>query len=79
MAGTIRGSAKLQQRSRAEEVVQEALLRVHQALEKGEQIKSPLALEIADGQITSIDSIVNSDKLTLLGPLTDFTLLLRSR
>ena len=37
-----------------------------------------LALEIAGGQITSISSIVNPDKLTHLGPVADFTLLLRS-
>jgi hypothetical protein len=31
-----------------------------------------LALDIADGQITSISSIVNPDKLTHLGPVADF-------
>jgi RNA polymerase sigma-70 factor (TIGR02957 family) len=36
------------------------------------------ALEIAGGQIRSIRSIVNPDKLTHLGPLGDFTSLLRS-
>jgi RNA polymerase sigma-70 factor (TIGR02957 family) len=36
------------------------------------------ALDIADGQITSISSIVNPDKLTHLGPLADFRSLLRS-
>jgi hypothetical protein len=37
-----------------------------------------LALDIADGQITSISSIVNPDKLSHLGPLADFSSLLRS-
>jgi hypothetical protein len=37
-----------------------------------------VALEIADGQITSISGIVNPDKLTHLGPLADDTSLLRS-
>jgi RNA polymerase sigma-70 factor (ECF subfamily) len=37
-----------------------------------------VALEIADGQITGINSIVNPDKLTHLGPVADFTSLLRS-
>jgi hypothetical protein len=37
-----------------------------------------LALEIAGGQITSISSIVNPDKLTHLGRVGDFNSLLRS-
>jgi RNA polymerase sigma-70 factor (ECF subfamily) len=37
-----------------------------------------VALEIADGQITSISSIVNPDKLKHLGPVGDFGSLLRS-
>ena len=37
-----------------------------------------LALDIAGGQITSISSIVNPDKLTHLGPVADFSSLLRS-
>jgi RNA polymerase sigma-70 factor (ECF subfamily) len=36
------------------------------------------ALDIADGQITSISSIVNPDKLTHLGPVADLGSLLRS-
>jgi RNA polymerase sigma-70 factor (ECF subfamily) len=36
------------------------------------------ALDIADGQITGISSIVNPDKLTHLGPLADVSSLLRS-
>jgi hypothetical protein len=36
------------------------------------------ALDIAGGQITSISSIVNPDKLTHLGPVADFGSLLRS-
>jgi RNA polymerase sigma-70 factor (ECF subfamily) len=37
-----------------------------------------LALDIAGGQITSISGIVNPDKLTHLGPVGDFSSLLRS-
>jgi RNA polymerase sigma-70 factor (ECF subfamily) len=37
-----------------------------------------LALDIADGQITSISGIVNPDKLAHLGPLADYRSLLRS-
>ena len=37
-----------------------------------------LALDVAGGQITSISSIVNPDKLTHLGPVADLTSLLRS-
>jgi hypothetical protein len=37
-----------------------------------------LALDIAGGQITSISSIANPDKLTHLGPIGDFGALLRS-
>jgi hypothetical protein len=37
-----------------------------------------LALNIADGQITSISAIVNPDKLTHLGPLADYKSLLRT-
>jgi hypothetical protein len=37
-----------------------------------------VALDIADGQITNISSIVNPDKLTHLGPIGDFTSLLQS-
>ena len=37
-----------------------------------------LALDIAGGQITSISSIVNPDKLTHLGPVADVRSLLRS-
>ena len=37
------------------------------------------ALDIADGQISSISSIVNPDKLTHLGPVGDFVSLLQSR
>jgi RNA polymerase sigma-70 factor (ECF subfamily) len=36
------------------------------------------ALDIADGQITSISSIVNPDKLSHLGPVADLSSLLRS-
>jgi RNA polymerase sigma-70 factor (ECF subfamily) len=37
------------------------------------------ALDIADGQISSISSIVNPDKLTHLGPVGDFGSVLQSR
>jgi RNA polymerase sigma-70 factor, ECF subfamily len=37
-----------------------------------------VALDITDGQIQSISSIVNPDKLTHLGPVGDFKSLLRS-
>lgn len=37
-----------------------------------------MALDITDGQITSINSIVNPDKLTHLGPVADLKSLLRS-
>jgi len=37
-----------------------------------------VALEIGGGQITSISAIVNPDKLARLGPVGDFTALLRS-
>ena len=36
------------------------------------------ALDVADGQITSINGIVNPDKLKHLGPVADFKALLRS-
>jgi RNA polymerase sigma-70 factor (ECF subfamily) len=36
------------------------------------------ALDIARGQITSIGSIINPDKLTHLGPVADTASLLRS-
>jgi RNA polymerase sigma-70 factor (ECF subfamily) len=45
----------------------------------GEQrVIGVLALDIAGGQITSISSVVNPDKLTHLGPIADFGSLLRS-
>jgi RNA polymerase sigma-70 factor (ECF subfamily) len=37
-----------------------------------------IALDIEDGQVTRISSIVNPDKLTHLGPVADFESLLRS-
>ena len=36
-----------------------------------------LSLDIAGGQITNINAIVNSDKLTYLGPVGDLRSLLR--
>jgi hypothetical protein len=37
-----------------------------------------VALDIAGAQITCINAIVNPDKLTHLGPVGDFTSLVRS-
>ena len=47
-------------------------------LDGQQRLISVLALDIAGGQITSISSIVNPDKLTHLGPLADYRSLLRS-
>ena len=47
-------------------------------LDAQQRLIGVVALEIAGGQITSINSIVNPDKLTHLGPVADFTSLLRS-
>jgi RNA polymerase sigma-70 factor (ECF subfamily) len=47
-------------------------------LDAQQRLIAVVALEIADGQITGIRSIVNPDKLTHLGPVADFTSLLRS-
>jgi RNA polymerase sigma-70 factor (TIGR02957 family) len=47
-------------------------------LDEQQRLIAVLALDIVGGQITSIDSIVNPDKLTHLGPVGDFSSLLRS-
>jgi RNA polymerase sigma-70 factor (TIGR02957 family) len=47
-------------------------------LDAQKRLIAVVALEIADGQITSISAIVNPDKLTRLGPVGDFTSLLGS-
>jgi RNA polymerase sigma-70 factor (TIGR02957 family) len=47
-------------------------------LDSQQRLIAVVALDIAGGQITSIGSIVNPDKLTHLGPIADFTSLLRS-
>src|SRR5215212_6618018 len=47
-------------------------------LDGQQRLISVLALDIAGGQITSISSVVNPDKLTHLGPVADFGSLLRS-
>jgi RNA polymerase sigma-70 factor (ECF subfamily) len=47
-------------------------------LDEQERLIGVCALEIAGGQVTSINSIVNPDKLTHLGPLADYEALLRS-
>jgi RNA polymerase sigma-70 factor (ECF subfamily) len=48
------------------------------ALDAQQRLIALVALEIADGQITSINAIVNPDKLTHLGPVGDFTSLVSS-
>jgi RNA polymerase sigma-70 factor (TIGR02957 family) len=47
-------------------------------LDAQQRLIGVLALDIAGGQITSISSIVNPDKLTHLGPVADFRSLLAS-
>jgi RNA polymerase sigma-70 factor (TIGR02957 family) len=47
-------------------------------LDAQQRLIAVTALEIAGGQITSISAIVNPDKLAHLGPVGDFTSLLRS-
>jgi Sigma-70, region 4 len=47
-------------------------------LDPQQRLIAVTALEIAGGQITSISAIVNPDKLAHLGPVGDFTSLLRS-
>jgi len=47
-------------------------------LDVQQKLIAVVALDIAGGQITGISSIVNLEKLTHLGPLADFTFLLRS-
>ena len=47
-------------------------------LDAQQRLIGVLALDIAGGQITSISAIVNPDKLTHLGPVADYTSLLRS-
>ncbi len=46
-------------------------------LDAQQRLISVVALEIADGQITSISSIVNPDKLAHLGPVADLKSLLK--
>jgi RNA polymerase sigma-70 factor (ECF subfamily) len=47
-------------------------------LDAQQRLLGVVALEVAGGQVTSISVIVNPDKLTRLGPVGDFTPLLRS-
>jgi RNA polymerase sigma-70 factor (TIGR02957 family) len=47
-------------------------------LDADRRLIAVLALEITDGQIRGVDSIVNPDKLAHLGPVGDFASLLRS-
>jgi RNA polymerase sigma-70 factor (ECF subfamily) len=48
-------------------------------LDTEQRLLGVVALEVAGGQITTISGIVNPDKLAHLGPLADYTSLLRSR
>jgi RNA polymerase sigma-70 factor (TIGR02957 family) len=48
-------------------------------LDAQERLIAVVALEIASGQITSINSIVNPDKLAHLGPTADLDSMLRTR
>jgi RNA polymerase sigma-70 factor (TIGR02957 family) len=47
-------------------------------LDAGQRLLGVMAVDVADGQITSIRSIVNPDKLKHLGPVGDFKALVRS-
>ncbi|HEX8647279.1 MAG TPA: RNA polymerase sigma-70 factor [Thermoleophilaceae bacterium] len=47
-------------------------------LDGQERLLSVMALDVADGAIRSVGSIVNPDKLTHLGPVADFKALLKS-
>jgi RNA polymerase sigma-70 factor (ECF subfamily) len=47
-------------------------------LDAEQRLISVMALEIVDGQIASISSVVNPDKLAHLGPVADFRALLES-
>jgi len=47
-------------------------------LDAQQRLIAVVALEIVGGQITSISAVVNPDKLARLGPVGDFTALLRS-
>jgi RNA polymerase sigma-70 factor (ECF subfamily) len=47
-------------------------------LDGRQQLISVVSLDIAGGQVTSISSVVNPDKLAHLGPVADFTALLKS-
>jgi RNA polymerase sigma-70 factor (TIGR02957 family) len=48
------------------------------SLDAQQRLIAVVALDITDGQITSINAIVNPDKLAHLGPVGDFTSLVRS-
>jgi RNA polymerase sigma-70 factor (ECF subfamily) len=47
-------------------------------LDDQERLLAVWALDVADGQVTGIRSIVNPDKLAHLGPVGDATAILRS-
>jgi arginyl-tRNA--protein-N-Asp/Glu arginylyltransferase len=77
--------------SEAEDVVQEGFLRLHRAREEvnGQpgalffdregRLIAVTILDFAEGQIQSVSSIVNPDKLRHLGPVADLHALLRER
>jgi RNA polymerase sigma-70 factor (ECF subfamily) len=48
-------------------------------LDEEQQVMGVMALDIAGGQVTSIRSVVNPDKLTHLGPVGDLKSLLRAQ
>jgi RNA polymerase sigma-70 factor (ECF subfamily) len=48
-------------------------------LDADERLIAVMALDVADGQVASIGSIVNPDKLAHLGPVADLGSLLRTR
>jgi len=47
-------------------------------LDGEERVIGVMAVEVAEGRVTSISSVVNPDKLAHLGPLADYESLLRS-
>ena len=47
-------------------------------LDAEQRLIGVMAIDVADGQITGVNAIVNPDKLTHLGPIADYRSLLRS-
>jgi hypothetical protein len=54
-------------------------VQAHGYLDARQRLTVIVALEVADGQITSIKSIVNPEKLAHLGPTADLGSLLRTQ